>query len=96
MKPASETITSNDLIPLAFKKNSTSSQLNFANTLSPTISPEEKLLNFDEGISNIKSFKKFLLNYYKTNAIGEGIYESALNQIEFLYDLFKIVNKSGG
>ena len=99
MKLASETISPNAFFPTILNKSQSGnlfSKSNLLSSLNPEKKSEEESIQFDEAISNIKTFKQYLLQYYKNNSSDAGISESTVHQIEFIFDLFVNVHNSGG
>ena len=51
---------------------------------------------FHESLSNLHEFKHYLQNFYRLSFLPESTTEEAMNQIEYIYDLFTAVYHRGG
>lgn len=72
------------------------SKENLLLSLNPSSNFPSSQTDFSEVLKNPKIFKKNLRNFYKSIDFDKSKSESAMNQIEYLFDLFRCVHDKGG
>jgi hypothetical protein len=98
MKLGSDNSTSNISFPTVLSKmqsGSLFSKANLVNSLNPGELSNDKI-EFDQAVSGLKSFKQYLLKFYKEIDFDQTLLDSAMNHIEYLFDLYTQVVQKGG